>query len=124
MAENKKMSDAELEIMKIVWESGSPLLFARIMEALNEKGITWQKNTLITLLSRLMGKGYLKANKRGRKNEYAPLVTEQEFQSVQTKTFVDKVYQGNVSGLINRLVENDMLTEAEYDELKKILEVK
>lgn len=124
MAENKKMSDAELEIMKIVWESGSPLLFAQIMEALKEKRITWQKNTLITLLSRLMEKGYLKANKRGRKNEYVPLVTEQEFQAVQTKNFVDKVYQGNVSGLINRLVENDMLTEAEYDELKKILEVK
>jgi len=124
LTENKKISDAELEIMKVVWKKDSPLLFAQIMEALEETGIYWQKNTLITLLSRLMEKGYLKANKRGRKNEYVSLVTEQEFQSTQTRSFVDKIYQGNVSGLINRLVENDMLTEAEYDELKKIPEVK
>ena len=124
LTENKKISDAELEIMKVVWKKGSPLLFAQIMEALQENGIYWQKNTLITLLSRLMEKGYLKANKCGRKNEYVSLVTEHKFQSTQTRNFVDKIYQGNVSGLINRLVENDMLTEAEYDELKKILEVK
>lgn len=121
---NKKISDAEFEIMKVIWESDSPLLFARITEALEEKGLQWQKNTLITLLSRLMEKGYLKANKRGRKNEYVPLVTEQEFQSVQTRNFVDRIYQGNVSGLITQLVQNDMLTKEEYDELKKILEVK
>lgn len=121
---NKKISDAELEIMKVIWESDSPLLFAQITEALEANGLQWQKNTLITLLSRLMEKGYLKANKRGRKNEYVPLVTEQEFQSAQTRNFVDRIYQGNVSGLIAQLVHNDMLTEAEYDELKKILEVK
>lgn len=121
---NKKISDAEFEIMKVIWESDSPLLFAQITEALEANGLQWQKNTLITLLSRLMEKGYLKANKRGRKNEYVPLVTEQEFQSAQTRNFVDRIYQGNVSGLIAQLVHNDMLTEAEYDELKKILEVK
>ena len=111
---NKKISDAEFEIMKVIWESDSPLLFAQIMEALEANGLQWQKNTLITLLSRLMEKGYLKANKCGRKNEYVPLVTEQEFQSVQTRKFVDRIYKGNVSGLITQLVNNDMLTEAEY----------
>ncbi|RKI43293.1 BlaI/MecI/CopY family transcriptional regulator [bacterium D16-51] len=109
--------------MKVIWESGSSLLFAQIVEALAVKGIAWQKNTLITLLSRLMDKGYLKADKCGRKNEYIPLVTEQDFQVTQTRNFVDRIYKGNVSGLINRLVENDMLTETEYSELKKILEV-
>lgn len=122
--ENKKISDAELEIMKIIWNSDSPLMFAQITEALAKIGKNWQKNTLITLLSRLMEKGYLKANKRGRKNEYIPLVTEQEFQSAQTKNFVDKVYKGNVSGLVTQLVNSEMLTETEYAELKKILETK
>lgn len=123
LLENKKISDAELEIMKVIWESGFPLLFAQIVEALAENGIAWQKNTLITLLSRLMDKGYLKANKHGRKNEYVPLVTEQDFQITQTRNFVDRIYKGNVSGLIHRLVENEMLTDTEYGELKKILEV-
>ncbi|HBA97631.1 MAG TPA: transcriptional regulator [Lachnospiraceae bacterium] len=121
--ENKKISDAELEIMKIIWTSNCPLMFAQITDALQNTGINWQKNTLITLLSRLMDKGYLKANKRGRKNEYIPLITEQEFQSVQTKNFVDRVYKGDVQGLVAQLVNSEMLTETEYAELKKILEV-
>lgn len=120
----KKISDAELEIMNIIWNSQPPLLFAEITEELKQKGKNWQKNTLITLLSRLMEKGYLIADKCGRKNTYSPLITKQEFQSAQTKNFVNKIYQGNVSGLITQLVEQAMLTEAEYLELKKILEVK
>lgn len=122
--ENKKISDAELEIMKIIWSNTPPLLFAQITEELGKSGKNWQKNTLITLLSRLMEKGYLKADKRGRKNAYIPLITEQEFQCTQTKHFVDRVYKGDVSGLVTQLVSSDMLTEAEYAELKKILEVK
>lgn len=122
--ENKKISDAELEIMKIIWDGSPPMLFAQITDALAKSGKNWQKNTLITLLSRLMEKGYLKANKHGRKNEYIPLMTEQEFQSAQTRNFVDRIYKGDVSGLVTQLVNSEMLTEAEYTELKKILEMK
>ncbi len=122
--ENKKISDAELEIMKIIWDGSPPMLFAQITDALAKSGKNWQKNTLITLLSRLMEKGYLKANKHGRKNEYIPLITEQEFQSAQTRNFVDRIYKGDVSGLVTQLVNSEMLTESEYAELKKILEMK
>ncbi len=122
--QNKGISDAELEIMKIIWSNTSPMLFAQITEELEKVGKNWQKNTLITLLSRLMEKGYLKADKHGRKNAYTSLITEQEFQCTQTKNFVDRVYQGDVSGLVTQLVSSDMLTESEYAELKKILEVK
>ena len=66
----KQISDAELEIMKIIWNAQKPLLFAQIMEALARSGNNWQKNTLITLLSRLMQKGYLTAKKQGRKNHH------------------------------------------------------
>lgn len=120
----RNISDAELEIMKIIWNAKSPLFFAEISEGLAHSGKNWQKNTLITLLSRLMEKGYLRARKSGRKNQYTPLVTEQEFQSAQTIDFVDRVYQGEVSCLINQLVQNDLLKKEEYDQLKKILEVK
>lgn len=120
----KQLSNAELEIMKIIWNSKEPLLFAQITEALAANGSNWQKNTLITLLSRLMQKGYLKANKQGRKNEYISCITEQDFQAAQTKSFIDRIYEGNMTGLIAQLVQNDALTEAEYAQLKKILEEK
>ena len=122
--EYKSLSDAELEIMKIIWNAKRPLMFAQITEALAANGNHWQKNTLITLLSRLMQKGYLKAAKQGRKNEYIPCISEKDFQAAQTKHFVDRIYEGNMSGLIAQLVQSDTLTEAEYVQLKKILEDK
>ena len=60
----QQISDAELEIMKIVW--GNPekvTLFSYIMDGLAARGKPCQKNTLIVLLSRLMNKGFLSARK-------------------------------------------------------------
>ena len=67
-----QISDSELELMKIVWSAGGgTALYAQIMEALAGAGRTWQKNTVITLLSRLVDKGFLTVCKLGRRNEYA-----------------------------------------------------
>lgn len=119
----QQISDAELEIMKIIW--GNPqevTLFPYIMEELAARGRPCQKNTLIVLLSRLMNKGFLRARKIGRRNEYTALVSEAEYQTAQTKHFLDKIYEGSVKDLVCNLVQGDLLTDAEYDELKKLLE--
>lgn len=118
----QQISDAELEIMKIIWANEGPALFAPLMEELAAKGITWQKNTLITLLSRLSAKGYLKAKKTGRKNEYTALITEMEYQTAQTKCFLDRIYEGSAKGLVSTLIQSDLLADEEYDQLKKLLE--
>ena len=120
---NPQISDAELEIMKIVWGNQSEAtLFPYIMDALASKGKSCQKNTLIVLLSRLINKGFLSAKKIGRRNEYTPLVSEEEYQTAQTKTFLDKIYEGSAKGLVSNLIMGDLLTDVEYEELKKLLE--
>ncbi|MCI8381130.1 MAG: BlaI/MecI/CopY family transcriptional regulator [Lachnospiraceae bacterium] len=119
----QQLSDAELEIMKIVWENPSKVtLFPYIMEGLAARGRPCQKNTLIVLLSRLMNKGYLNAQKIGRRNEYTTLISETEYQTAQTKNFVNKIYEGNVNDLVCNLISGDLLSEEEYLELKKLLE--
>lgn len=117
-----QLSDAELAIMKIVWENPDKVtLFSYLMEALSAEGRPCQKNTLIVLLSRLVGKGFLHARKNGRRNEYTPLITESDYQTTQTKHFVDKIYAGSVKGLVANLISGDLLTSAEYEELKNML---
>lgn len=118
----QQVSDAELEIMKIIWSNKKPTLFAFILSELEAKGKPWQKNTVITLLSRLMDKGYLKAKKIGRKNEYTPLISEAEYQTTQTKHLLEKIYEGSAKGLISNLIQSDLLDNNEYEELKKLLE--
>lgn len=119
----QQLSDAELEIMKIVW--GNPervTLFPYIMDGLATAGRPCQKNTLIVLLSRLMNKGFLSARKIGRRNEYTTLISETEYQTAQTKNFLDKIYEGSAKGLVSNLIMGDLLTDEEYEELKKLLE--
>lgn len=119
----QKVSDAELEIMKLVWENSPAVtLFPDLMEGLARRGRPCQKNTLIVLLSRLVNKGFLQARKTGRRNEYTPLISEAEYQTVQTTQFLDKLYAGSVSGLVSQLITADLLTEGEYEELKQLLE--
>ena len=117
------LSDAELEIMRIVWEDRQEVtLFAHIMDALAARGTPCRKNTLIVLLSRLMNKGFLSARKIGRHNEYTTLVSETEYQTAQTRHFLDKIYEGSVKGLVSNLIQGDLLTEGEHEELKRLLE--
>lgn len=119
----QQISDAELEIMKIVWANPErTTYFAYLMDELAAKGKVWQKNTLITLLGRLINKGFLKAKKTGRRNEYTPLVSETEYQTAQTKNFLDKIYEGRAKGLISNLIQSDLLEADEYEDLKRLLE--
>lgn len=113
-----QVSDSELELMKIVWSGGGKAKYAEIMEALTQNGRTWQKNTVITLLSRLVEKGMLKTNKLGRRNEYVALVSETDYQSAQARTFLNKLYAGDAKGLVATLIQGDLLTESDYEELK------
>lgn len=119
---SQQVSDSELLLMKIVWSAGGTAKYASIMEALERSGNTWQKNTVITLLSRLVDKGMLKTSKIGRRNEYIALVTEADYQSAQARTLVSKLYAGSAKGLVATLIQGDMLSEEDYRELKRFWE--
>lgn len=117
-----QISDSELELMKIVWANKGTALYAHIMAELAEAGRTWQKNTVITLLSRLVEKGLLKTSKLGRRNEYTAVVSEADYQAAQTRTLLNKLYEGSARGLVATLIQRDMLTAEDYEELKQFWE--
>lgn len=114
----QQVSDSELELMKIIWADGGTALYARIMDELAKTGNRWQKNTVITLLSRLIEKGLLKTNKIGRRNEYTAIISEADYQAAQTKNFLDKLYEGDAKGLVSTLIQREMLTSKDYEDLR------
>jgi len=118
----QQVSDFELELMKIIWENNGTALYAEITDALDKKGLSTTKNTIISLLSRLTCKGYLTTNKIGRRNKYTALVSAEEYQAMQTTAFIDKIYEGNVSGLVSTLIQKNLIKPEEYEELKKYWE--
>jgi len=116
----QQASDYELELMKIIWANSGIALYAEIVAGLEAKGSNWTKNTIITLLSRLTEKGMLKTSKTGirNSNKYIAIVTESEYKNAQTARFVDKLFEGNTKGLVAALIENNLLTPKDYNELK------
>ena len=118
----QQVSDSELELMKIVWANGGSALYAHIMEELSKAGRTWQKNTVITLLSRLVEKGLLRTSKIGRRNEYTAIVSEEDYQAEQAQIFLNKLYEGSAKNLVSTLIQREMISVAEYEELKQFWE--
>ena len=118
----QQVSDFELELMKTIWDNGGTALYAEITSALERKGIPATKNTIISLLSRLAGKGYLETNKIGRRNKYTAIVSADKYKEMQTTAFIDKIYEGNAKWLVSDLISGDLLADEEYEELKKLLE--
>ena len=114
----QQVSNSELELMKIIWANGGTALYVQIMEGLSKAGFAWQKNTIITLLSRLVDKGLLTTNKIGRRNEYTAVVSEADYQAEQTQTLLNKLYEGSAKGLVSTLIQRDMLSAEDYEELK------
>ena len=115
----QQVSDYELELMKIIWANDGTSLYAQIVVGLEAKGNNWTKNTIITLLSRLVEKGLLKISKTGRRNIYTSIVAESEYQANQTVNFLNKVFEGNTKGLVATLIEKDLLSATDYSELRK-----
>ena len=118
----QQISESELVLMKIIWKNGGIALYSYIMEELEKDGNEWKKNTVLTLLSRLVEKNFLKTGKIGRRNEYRAVVAEQEYQTNQTRNFLDKVNEGNVGGLVSNLLQQDILSEAELKEIEAFWE--
>ncbi|MBC1376399.1 BlaI/MecI/CopY family transcriptional regulator [Listeria sp. FSL L7-0091] len=115
----KSISKSELEVMKIIWEYGRAVQYSDVAEKLSEKGVLWKKNTILTFLARLVEKKLLRVKKIGRKNEYYALVSENEYLELQTETFLEDIYEGDVKGLITNLVQNELISTDELDDLQQ-----
>ncbi len=64
----KRLPDAELEVMKALWELGSDTPRSALEQALAP--FSWAGNTINTYLSRLTEKGFLSVHKDGKSNLY------------------------------------------------------
>lgn len=116
------ISDAEWQVMKVLWGK-SPLTSTEIIDSLRSK-TTWSPKTIHTLISRLVKKEAVGVKKGSSFNEYFPLVTEQECRRVETKSFVQKVYNGSMQLLLKNFIKDEKLSEEEIDELRRILDKK
>ncbi|MBD8922474.1 MAG: BlaI/MecI/CopY family transcriptional regulator [Clostridia bacterium] len=118
--ENKyNITDAELEIMKELWEN-KQLSLNELTEKLNEKEPR-NKNTIKTLLYRLIEKGAVKSiNKNQKENKFKANISKEKYLKKENQSFLNKLYNGNTSNMLLNFVENKEISK---EELKKLIEM-
>lgn len=114
-----QISEAEFEVMKIVWKS-APISTNEITEQLT-KTTSWSPKTIQTLIKRLVTKGALSYEKESRVFVYTPLVAESEYVQQESSTFLERFYNGNISTMLSAYIENDALSESDIDTLRTLL---
>lgn len=116
MEKKNTVSDAELEILEVLWEAGQALNAAQIREKLNErKG--WERTTVLTLIRRLLDKGVITQEKR-EVYYYLPVLPREEYIRQETRSFVDKFFSGSSKNLAAALVADEQLTKEEISEFR------
>lgn len=123
MNEIPSISDAEYQVMKVIWATGVPISTNEVVEKL-EKTTAWKPKTIQTLLSRLVKKGALKYEKESRVFVYTPLIQESEILEMESDSFLKRFYDGTLNSMVVNLLEHDKLSEEDMNELKRILEEK
>lgn len=111
-----RISQAEYEIMEIIWAADGEVTRADIMEKIGKD--KWKPTTILTLASRLVDKNVLRVRKEGRTNYYWPRISKDEYKSYQADDFLDQMYGGSVKSLIASLYNNEKIDKADIKELK------
>ncbi len=115
-----QISEAEFEVMKIVWEN-APVSTNEITDRLVQT-TEWSPKTIQTLIRRLVSKEALTYEKKGRVFVYTPLVTEDEYLRQKSSSFVSRYFGGDFSAMFSTWLGNDELTEEELKSLRGIIE--
>ncbi|MBN2181993.1 MAG: BlaI/MecI/CopY family transcriptional regulator [Sedimentisphaerales bacterium] len=115
-----KISEAEWQVMKLLWKK-SPLTANDIVENLS-KETPWKRETIRTLINRLVRKKALSFRKQSRQYLYFTLVDESECIMEETRSFLDRVHGGSIEPMLAAFVENEKLTTQQITRLRQILD--
>ena len=88
---NKRLGDAELEIMLVIWDCTEPVTSTYILEQLRGRR-NWALSTLMTTLSRLADKGFVFCDRTTRTNYYSALISEEDYKAQEGRSFLEKLY--------------------------------
>ena len=116
-----KITEAELEIMKVLWENKEATSLQIIDEV--SKTTDWNKNTIKTLISRLVEKEVSSVDKnKGNLYLYTPNISIEEYKSEENKNFLKKLYNGSINDMLLTFAKSNELTRKDLEELMKLID--
>lgn len=116
---NKKLPEAELEIMLVIWEAKGSVTSDYVMERLDKD---WTKPTLLNLLTRLCGRGFLRCEKEGRHNIYSVLIKREDYVQEASGNLLQKLHHNSLTSLVATLYDGRKVSKQDLEELKQFIE--
>ena len=115
------ISEAEWEVMTVLWQAAEPLTAADVVTRLGRDG---SPRTVKTFLNRLLGKGAITAEPVGNRYLYRPRVTRDQCVRAETRSFLSRVFAGEAGPMVVQFVRHAKLSPDEVSELKRLLDEK
>jgi predicted transcriptional regulator len=113
------ISEAESVVMDVLWQR-APLSADEVVAALAAR-TDWQEPTIKTLLNRLLKKGAIAAERDGKRYLYRPLLKRADYVHSESKTLLDRLFDGRVAPLVAHFSERRKLSKKDLAELKKLI---
>lgn len=121
MKNNIQISEAELEVMKLLWKN-EKMTSTEVVEELLKRS-EWKDKTILTLINRLVKKGAINAKKEsGKAFWYSANIDEEEYKQEQSNSLINKLFNGSISLMMSNFVKSNNISNEDIEELKRILE--
>jgi len=115
-----RITDAESEIIKILWKNG-PMTSSKLFDIF-DSDFNRNKGTFKTLLTRLVNKGIIKREKLNERHFiYHPVVTEKEYLAKQQHRMINKVFDGSAKNLLLNLVQEEKITQKDLEDMINLI---
>ena len=116
----KNISEAELEVMQVLWQKGESTSLEIISEVKKKK--EWKNNTIMTLVSRLVNKEFIDVIREDKSLlVYKPKVSEYDYKSKETNNFIEKLYNGSINNMLVAFAKSKKLSKKDLEDLIKLV---
>lgn len=117
-----QISEAEYEIMKILWAE-YPLSTNEVCQRAQQTQ-DWKPKTIHTLLSRLSAKHVIAYEQRGRMYYYYPVISQKIYLKQENRHFLNRFYEGKAAPMFSSLLAGDELSDADLKDLYTLINSK
>ena len=117
----KKLGEAELEIMQVIWNSENPVTSNYILKELQGRR-KWQLSTLMTSLARLSDKGFVSCDRSTGSNLYTSVISENEYKAGASRHFLEKLYNNSIQNMVATLYSDKAIKDSDIEELRNFLD--
>ncbi len=120
MKEKIKPTEAEMDILKILWDKGPSTVkeINTIQNEVKEVGYT----TTLKIMQIMLDKGLLTRKSQGRGHIYKPLIKQSDTQKSMLNQLVNSAFGGSASKLVMQALGNHKASKEELDEIRSLID--